>query len=233
MRFGTIGEIWRYPVSSLTGERLPEADLVAAGVDGDRLWGLFDAPNLSVAAPESEKRWRPVPGLSARRRDGVVEVSGDGAVWHPLPSDAADSLASGHLGFPVRFAPFEAAAEPRYERAPLHMLTTASLAALQTRLPAANLGTPRFRPNLVIETGADVEGYAEQALIGRRMTIGTAVIEVSEPCERCAFTALGQPGLPFDKDVLHAISREGGGFGVLARVVQPGRVALGDAAIVK
>lgn len=232
MQLGTIDEIRRYPVSSLSGERLPEAKVAAEGLEGDRLWGLFDAENLSVAAPESEKRWRPVPGLSARFGEEGPEISQNGIAWLPLPAAAADRLASDHLGFRTRFLPFAAEATPRYDRAPLHILTTASLQALRARLPSAIIEIPRFRPNLLIGTGAAIDGFAEQSLVGKRLSIGDAVVEISEPCRRCAFTALGQPGLPFDKDVLHAISRAGGGFGVLARVIQAGRVTIGDAAVV-
>jgi uncharacterized protein YcbX len=59
------------------------------------------------------------------------------------------------------------------------------------------------------------------------------VVEITEPCSRCAFTALQQPGIPLDKDVLHTIARHGGrGFGVLAKVVTPGRITCGDAVAV-
>ena len=145
-------------------------------------------------------------------------------------------MASRHLGFSVRFQPFrpgvpvEQPGAPRYERSPLHILTTASMARLREILPTAIIDTPRFRPNIVIETGAEHAGFAEQDLIGRTLSIGGARIAVIEPCKRCAFTALGQPGLPFDKDVLHAIARHGdGGFGVLAKVLEPAPIALADA----
>lgn len=233
MLFGKVSELWRYPVSSLAGERLEAAELDETGIVRDRLWGLFDADD-AVAGPESEKRWRPVPALRARL-DGEEVAVGQGDIWHTLPSGEADALASRHLGFPVRFQPFrpgvpvEQAGAPRYERSPLHILTTASMARLREILPAAIIDTPRFRPNIVIETGAERTGFAEQDLIGRTLSIGGARIAVTEPCKRCAFTALGQPGLPFDKDVLHAIARHGdGGFGVLAKVLEPAPIALAD-----
>ena len=163
------------------------------------------------------------------------EISTDGSVWHRVPSPAADAAASNHLAFPVRFQHFgEIDAIPRYERDPLHILTTASLARLQALLPAAIVDTRRFRPNILVETGDGEVDFVEQRFIGKRLLIGAAVVEITEPCTRCAFTALGQPGLPFDKDVLHAIARHGGGgFGVLAKVVATGQVALGDTVAVE
>lgn len=229
MRFGTVREVWRYPVSSLSGEQLETANLDAAGVQGDRQWGLFDAAT-TPAAPESERRWRPVPGLRSRLGAEGPDISRDGATWYALPSPQADNAASDHLGFPTRFLRFGAPdASPRYERDPLHILTTSSLARLKALLPTAQLDVRRFRPNILVGTDESDIDFVEQRLIGRRLRIGETLIEITEPCSRCAFTALEQPGVPFDKDVLHAIAKHGGGgFGVLARVVAPGGVALGD-----
>ncbi|WP_230640070.1 MOSC domain-containing protein [Shinella sumterensis] len=96
-------------------------------------------------------------------------------------------------------------------------------------MPQAVLDVRRFRPNILIETDGNDAGFTEQKLVGRRLSLGNTVVEITEPCTRCAFTALGQPGIPFDKDVLHAIARHGGGgFGVLASVMGTGRVACGD-----
>lgn len=235
MQHGITRELWRYPVSSLTGERLDLIDLDATGVAGDRQWGLFDAGSMAVAAPESERRWRPAPGLRSRMGADGPEIGIEGSAWHAVPSPAADAAASNHLAFPVRFQRFgEIDAVPRYDRDPLHILTTGSLARLQAVLPAANLDTRRFRPNILIETDDGEVDFVEQRFIGKRLRIGGAVVEITGPCTRCAFTALGQPNLPFDKDVLHAIARHGGeGFGVLAKVVATGRIVLGDTVTVE
>lgn len=230
MLFGAAREIWRYPVSSLTGERLECVDLDAGGVAGDRQWGLFDATGLDAAAPESAKRWRPVPDFRSRLETGEPDISHDGTTWHAVTAPEAAEAVSDHLGFPVRFLRFgEAGAAPRYDRGHLQILTSASLARLQSLLPTAVIDIRRFRPNILVETGGDEVDFVEQRLVGRRLRIGSALVEITEPCTRCAFTALGQPGIPFDKDVLHAIARHGGGgFGVLAKVISASRIAEGD-----
>lgn len=236
MRLGAANELWRYPVSSLTGEKRETVDLDETGIAGDRQWGLFDADSTTaVAAPEKEKRWRPVPALRSRLKAAAPEISLDATTWHAIPSPSADMLASDHLGFPVRFQRFgDADAVPRYDRGHLHILTTASLAHLRALLPDAVIDVRRFRPNILIETEDGDVDFVEQRFMGRRLRIGQAIIEITEPCARCAFTALAQPNIPFDKDVLHTIAKHGGGgFGVLARVVTPGRVALGDAVTVE
>ncbi len=231
MQLGTTRELWRYPISSLTGEQLAAADLDGTGIAGDRQWGLFDTGSAAIAAPESERRWRPVPGLRSRQGADGPEISDNGETWHAVPSQAADAAASKHLDFPVRFQRYgDDDAAPRYDRGHLHILTTGSLARLQALLPAAIIDVRRFRPNILVETDAGDVDFVEQRLIGKRLTIGNAVVEITEACTRCAFTALGQPGIPFDKDVLHTIAKHGGGgFGVLAKVVTGGGIAIGDA----
>lgn len=39
---GWVTALFRYPISSLRGERLHEASLGPGGIDGDRQYGLFD-----------------------------------------------------------------------------------------------------------------------------------------------------------------------------------------------
>lgn len=240
--FGRILELWRYPVSSLGGERLEVAPLDAAGVEGDRLWGLLDPASGEVAQPERRKRWRPAPNLSSRRSRSGVEIGTGTNGWLPAGSPAADEAASAHLGFPVVLRPHGAFGEereghvaPRYRRDHLHVVTTASLRRLAELLPeTARVDVRRFRPNLVIETEPGFEGFVEADLMGRTLAVGAARIQVSEPCKRCAFTTLAQGeladgGLPLDPGVLQAITRAGGGnFGALCRVAVPGELRLGD-----
>lgn len=235
--WGTVTELWRYPASALRGERIGIAPLDSHGVLHDRGWGLVDAGG-SVAAPETERRWRFVPEMLARIAKTGLEMSMDGAIWLPVPSEAADAAASQRAGFPVTFTPLAPTMEaadaaqsaPRYDRGHLHILTTVSLRSLGDLLPPDVLAdVRRFRPNIVIEMTQAEAGFPDRKLIGRRLQIGDALVSVNEPCERCSFTALAQGDLPFAKDVLHTIARHGGGgFGVLASVVEAAPIREGD-----
>jgi uncharacterized protein len=42
MQLGTVKEIWRYPVKSMAGERLPSTEVGVQGLPGDRGWAVRD-----------------------------------------------------------------------------------------------------------------------------------------------------------------------------------------------
>ncbi|MGD9602619.1 MAG: MOSC domain-containing protein [Gammaproteobacteria bacterium] len=116
-----------------------------------------------------------------------------------------------------------------FDNEELHLLTTASLAAMHDRNPMAAWDVRRFRPNLFVETTPDQRGLAEQAWLGRILRIGDAEIQVSAPTPRCGMTVRPQAELPFDKTILRTIVREGEqNLGVGAHVRQAGTIRAGD-----
>lgn len=44
----SVEQIWRYPVKSMGGERLPEAPVGELGIEGDRRWGIVDVESGRV-----------------------------------------------------------------------------------------------------------------------------------------------------------------------------------------
>lgn len=117
-----------------------------------------------------------------------------------------------------------------YDRAPIHLLTTASLQAA-TKIHSKGQFVPaRFRPNIVLDTRADILGFVEGEWLGRTLSIGSELrLEITEPCERCSVPTLAQGDLARDRKILATVSKHNEtNMGVYARVVQPGRVNRGD-----
>ncbi|TIU68553.1 MAG: MOSC domain-containing protein, partial [Mesorhizobium sp.] len=173
----------------------------------------------------------------ARLRGDRPEIALDDGFWIDAGSSLAGELVSAFLDFPAVLhphVPFGSEAQdhiaPRYQRADIHIVTTASMNRLAGLLAdSSQVDSRRFRPNIVIETDASWDGLVEQQIIGKVFSIGEARIMISEPCARCTFTALAQGDLAFEPAVLQTIARHGeGGFGALCQVVQPGKVRLGD-----
>lgn len=65
--------------------------------------------------------------------------------------------------------------------------------------------------------------------MGRRLRLGSAVLEVTAATERCVMVGIAQPGLASDERILRLIAQEHDAcFGVYASVIEPGTINLGD-----
>lgn len=116
-----------------------------------------------------------------------------------------------------------------FDVAPLHLLTTSSLATLAAGTPGAAFDRRRFRPNLLIEPASDAGGLVENDWCGRRLRIGAAEIAVAIPAMRCSMITQAVGELPKDPAVLRAVVRSANqNLGVYASVEQAGAVRVGD-----
>ncbi|BBK35822.1 molybdenum cofactor sulfurase [Allostella sp. ATCC 35155] len=232
-----LQSIWRYPVSSMGGERLDAAEIGRSGLGGDRLWGLVDASG-EIASPK-RRRWRPTPHVLARVAAApAVDVRLPEGEWQPGQAVAADPAFAAHFGFPVRLVRHPGAdtdgietMPPRYDVRAVHLVTTASLATLAERLPGADAASRvRFRPNLVVDWPDRSHPFPESAWeAGLEVTVGAVRLRVIEPCRRCAFVTIAQPDVAQDPAVLDLLTRQNdANLGALLEVVEPGRVAAGD-----
>lgn len=224
-----ISEIWRYPVSSLVGERLVEAKCLRDGLKGDRQYLLIDATTGEVAAPETTPRWRPALVLSARYEgDRLLVSSIEGNELSIGPG--LDRLASDILGFKCLIVAKgdqtvpDKPALPRYDISPLHVVTDLSMRIVSEAIPDASIDARRFRPNLVVSS--DV---SEQDWIGSSWSCGDLRGKITEPTKRCGFTMIEQPGLPEQPEILRTIIRRHQRFlGVYASVEAEGKLSVGD-----
>ncbi|HEV7257198.1 MAG TPA: MOSC domain-containing protein [Bosea sp. (in: a-proteobacteria)] len=231
---GSVSSLWRYPVSSMGGERLVRAPVTMSGVDGDRIWGLLDAANERIASPGREKHFVKVPHGHARFTGAGVAISADGRQWSPPDDAAALQALSSLFGFmPVLrpFAPFGGEGfRPRYQHAPIHLITTAGMRSLERDMPGSVIDERRFRPNIVVDWPDEAEAMPEQGWIGRDIRIGAVVLRGREPCGRCGFITIEQEAIPLDVELLrNVVRRHGRNFGIYCDVVTPGEIRPGDA----
>lgn len=238
---GRVAEIWRYPVQSMRGEKLTQTLIESTGVPGDREYGVVD-PEIGevVSAAQGKKKWRGLVTLSARllggpasgQRPPVQIVTPAGETLDGDQSDI-DARLSAILEQPVHLA-HRAIENKRssYSHEPLHILTTASLAAFKAQHAKGQFAPARFRPNIVIDTG-DTRGFLEQGWMERHLQIGdSARIAVTDNCKRCVMTTLPQGDLPFDPAILHTVNGANRTWaGVYASVRLPGTIAVGDPAV--
>ncbi|WP_292169077.1 MOSC domain-containing protein, partial [Mesorhizobium sp.] len=208
-------------------------------VAGDRLFGLVDATNGEIARPDREAKWHKVPLIRTRlSKARELEVAVPGGGWLAAPGAESDRAVSAFLGFEASIRPFgqENAApsyagpltEARYAKAPIHLLTTASLARLKALHPEGAADPRRFRPNIVVDMEPVEGSFPETEWIGRKLAVGDLLLTVSEPCRRCGFTIIAQDGFDSDPGILRNLVRHNAhNLGVYCTVDRPARVEIG------
>jgi uncharacterized protein len=228
-----VTQIWRYPLKSAQGEPVRRSLVCDLGLEWDRQLAVVD---VTTGRALTARREPTLLMLSATVSGGRVRLATpEGSM---LESD--DDL-SAWFGRPVHLARPPTDRQPEYEspvddenesgpwtvwegpanvwhdstRTRISILSTASLRDWPVR---------RFRPNVV------VAGAGEDGLVGRRIAIGTVVLDVTKRIDRCVMVTRPQPGgIERDLSVLKTVLRETDGFlGVGAVVVTPGELRVGD-----
>lgn len=116
---------------------------------------------------------------------------------------------------------------------PMHIVTTATLRHLQGKNPGGNFDRRRFRPNLVIETDASIDGLAEQSWVGKKIVIGDLTIDCAGGTPRCGAVTRAQPSFGADTSILRTIVKEADqNVGVYGLIAKSGAVRAGDAVYV-
>jgi len=209
-----VSALFYYPIKSCGGTALLEARLDARGLEGDRSLMVVDPAGrfitqrqrarLALVRPRLSRDVLTLeaPGMETLSlelvREGPsleVEVWGDrcqavdqGEAARRWLSEFLDrdcrlvGMAAGfvrpvgELGAQVGFA----------DQYPLLVISEASLAELNARLPA-RLPMNRFRPNLVV---AGCSPYAEDGW--GRIRVGSLTLARAKPCARCVTTTIDQ-----------------------------------------
>jgi uncharacterized protein YcbX len=208
-----VSEIWRYPVKSLRGESLAEAELTALGIASDRL----------VHARRANGRV-----FTARTNPGLLGLQGG------LDDDGAPTVGGLRWDTPEALETVRAVTEPnaelvyydgdgpqRFDVLPVSLATDGGVGAV-------GVDRRRFRANVYLE---GVEGLEEREWVGREVGLGEAVVGVRQVRGRCVMTTFDPDSLEQDITVLQKIYWELGGRTALdCYVLRPGRIRVGDEA---
>ena len=205
----TIGGLWRYPVKTLAGERLTEADLTPDGIPGDRL--------VQVRGPEgvrTSRRQHRLLGLQGSLSpEGLPLVNGQ-----PWDSPEALALVRSAAGDDAWLAADDSLV--RFDILPLLVATDGAVREFGRDIR-------RLRPNVLID---GVNGMDETTWEGAALVSGEAVIFLDSLRGRCPMTTVDPDTLDRDPGVLKDIGRRfGGRLALNASVLRAGRVRVGDA----
>jgi uncharacterized protein YcbX len=221
----------------MQGERLDVAEVEPQGLRGDRAFALFDThtgfgltgrrvPQLLFAAAE-------------HRDDGMVSITlPDGTTadddqalsdWLGRPvtlraaAEAGDRVFESPADFEhdARWEPFNGSTGAFHDSGQANV----SLLSLET---IAGWPRRRFRANVIVDDGD------EDALVGARVRLGDAELDIREQIERCVMVTRPQPqgidgSIEKNLEVLRAIHRDRDSFlAVGATVAVPGLFVVGD-----
>ena len=237
-----LAQIWRHPVKGIGTEPLDRVSLTEGRpLPLDRAWAVLEAGG------ESAPGWQPCrnflrgakgPSLMAVR----ARVAGDVVhLSHPdrpdLPLHLVEGAAPALFDWLAPIYPANRRPPVALVRAPqegmsdapfasVSVLNLASLRALAQKA-GRDLDPRRFRGNLWLDGLAPWEEFD---LVGTRLRIGTAVLDVVEPITRCRATEANPETGRRDVPTLQVLEAGWGhtDFGVYARVTESGDIATGD-----
>jgi uncharacterized protein len=245
-----IRSLHRYPVKGLTPESLESAALeTAAHFPGDRLFAIENGP--SGFDPKAAEHLPKIRFLMLMRNELLAKLRTkyDDATGVLTVSQGGGVVASGDLAteagraaieaFFTRYAADDLRGPPKLLAGPpgfrfmdsrsgfLSIIDLASVAAIASAAGRKTLDPLRFRANVYVE---GLGAWGEFGLIGQRVKVGGAVIEITRRIDRCAATDV-DPSLGVrDLRMVELLERSFGHHdcGVYGRIVEGGIVKAGD-----
>jgi uncharacterized protein YcbX len=245
---GTIEALYRYPVKGLTPEPLESVELVPMGtLPFDRAYAIENGPGpFDPANPQHLQKIHFVM-LMRNEELATVRSAFDDETETLVISKAGAEIARGDLRTEAGRAAIEDAiirivtsglrGRPRVVVSPghsfsdvkdkcVHIVNRQSLASLEGML-GAPLDARRFRPNLVVD---NIAAWSELDLVGKKLRVNGTTLEIFKRTERCAATNVDPETGARDQKIPSFLSKTLGhtDFGVYARVLDGGRLTVGD-----
>ena len=219
------------------------------GAKNPRKWGNFFDFRAAYAQPPQAAAT--MPPVRIALPDGTVVTTGHGDLERALsrafgrdvaleeaqpgegaPGATAEEYWPDMAGLDYRdtVTDFDMPAGTFFDTAVVHLLTTATIDRLRGLYPQGRFEAWRFRPNIVVSTGPDELGFAENGWIGHIVAVGGTVrLAITEPCPRCVVITLPQGDLPKDSGILRTAAQHNAvSVGVYASVLTGGSIRRGD-----
>ena len=237
MSSGTVQALWRWPAKSMGGEQVNALRIGPCGAAGDRSHAVLhhhkgewrpltarEAPRLlawSAAYPFNLDA-----GIDAEKPPYALISDPDHRHTYAWGDPRLCAALTDDLGRDVRLARDTEGGLQDLPRS-LLVTTAATLAALSREL-GTDVDPRRFRTNLHLEL--DAPPWVEEGWEGMELVFAGGVrLQLLHPCERCAIpTRDPDTQAKWPELLKHLVRRHGQRFGINARVLNAGRVAVGE-----
>jgi uncharacterized protein YcbX len=237
--FGLLGDRQFGVVDAATGK--------VAGAKNPTKWGnFFDYRAVYVQPPQAGSK---LPAVRLTLPDGTTVTSdqpdlaqilstalGREVVFAEVRGASSGAQAEEYwpdlegLDYRDTVTEWELPAGTFFDLAVVHLLTTATIERLRSLYPGGRFEVRRFRPNIVVSTGPEAQGFVENNWIDRTVAIGDEVrLRITGLCARCVMTTLPQGDLPKDTGILRTAAQHNhANVGAYAEVLAGGAIRRGD-----
>ena len=250
-QIATVAALLRYPVKGFSPEEISEASLEAGSYfPGDRLFAIENGPSgYDPASPEhlpkqkflmlmrNERLARlalafdPASRMLTIRQGGRVAAMG--SVDQAEGREAITRFLESYLGEECR-GPLRLLDAPRDFRFTdsrsgfVSLINRASVAAIAERVGRPSLDPVRFRGNILLD---GIKPWEEFDLVGQRLRIGAAELEVTKRIDRCAAVDVDPRAGLRDLKLVQTLEQafQHHECGVYARITRSGTIRPGDA----
>lgn len=237
---GEVRHIFRFPVKSMAGEEVREIYVHESGLNGDRVFALYD--------PESR---RPsLPYCTGRENSKLLllkpRIVNESSLLEQWPQDfrpqvvvSIDDVLRGDIEDPAFVEQLKSLLGNNnlvvdYRRAglqdskPVSIMSLSSVQQIGAESGNPDLDFRRFRENIYVDFN-DKEPFYEDKLVGKSIKVGEAVFHVAKRNERCPMICIDPYSASYDKRVLGVVAKNHEkNAGVLAIVRKPGIIRAGD-----
>jgi uncharacterized protein YcbX len=234
VKLGEVETLFRYPVKSMAGESLDDADLGWHGLEGDRRLAFRRADDRGGFPWLTASKFPDLVLFAPRRRGPAA--TGDlpthvrtpeGQELAVFGEELAREVGRRH-GSPVEMMHLNRGI---FDEASISVIASATVSEV-ARLAAQRPDVRRFRPNIVIASPRSVP-FEEDEWVGGVLSFGEtnegAAIGITNRDERCSMVNFDPDSARSTPEMLRAIVRvRDNKAGVYGTVTRRGRVAVGQ-----
>ena len=223
---GIVKALYRYPVKSMRGEALAEAQVYWHGLEGDRRYAFMRGDVGDSSFPWLSGRQIPQMLLYAPQftdpgnvRQSEIVVRTPHGRFLPITSPDLQAELAQAYSHDVRLIHI---GRGIFDSLPLSVMSTATAEAL-------NADYRRFRQNIVIET-AEGRPFIEESWLDRALHFTSgARIRLNRRIERCVMVNVDPETAVKDPSILRLVAQTRDNcVGVHASTEQPGMIRVGD-----